>query len=96
MEVVRRITFASIWRARRAWISWPLDRAQQRVRNRRRAQRPEAAQAARRLADQWIVGEAAQELRVVVVDPQHEAHVLDPCVALCPDENPAVLCLDRR
>ena len=60
------------------------ERAQQRPRDRRRAERPQAARLADRRSEQRILREAAQELRVVVVEREHEAQLLDGLVARSP------------
>ena len=68
----------------------PRDGAQQRLRDGGGAQRPEPAEAARRLADQRIVREPAQELGVVVLEPEHEPDVLDAGLARRLDVDGAV------
>src|SRR4051794_10880451 len=71
------------------------DRAQERLRDSRRPQRAQPAQTARRLAEQRVAREAAQELRVVVVEPEREAAVLAARVAVGADEDRAVDALPR-
>ena len=52
------------------------------MRDGRRAERAQAAELARRPADELVVGEEAKELGVVVVDSEHEAQLLEPGRAL--------------
>ena len=73
----------------------PGDGAQQRVRDGRRADRPQAADPPHRFAEQRVAGEAAEELRVVVVEAEHEAHVLDTGLAVGGDHDRAVGALRR-
>src|SRR5581483_11678281 len=74
----------------------PSDRAEKRVRDRRGPHRPQAAEPARSLADQRVVREPPEQLGVVVVEPEHETHVVDAGVALRAHGNRAVLPLDRE
>ena len=53
------------------------DRLQERVRYRRRPQRPQAVEEADRPAEQRIAGEALEKGRVVVVRGEHEAQALE-------------------
>src|SRR5581483_7182038 len=58
------------------------DRAQERVGHRRGSRRPQPAEVTDRLAEQRVAREPTQELAVVVVEPEGEAHVLDAGLAL--------------
>src|SRR5262249_1298876 len=64
--------------------------AQQRLRNRRQPQLAHPLERTRRLADQRIAREAPQELRVVGVDRHDETELLEPLVALCPEDDAPV------
>src|SRR3989442_12864255 len=66
------------------------ERTQQGVRDRRRARGPETPDRAERVPQQWIVTEAQKELRVVVVERQYEAQVLQTRLALGPQHEPPV------
>ena len=65
-------------RARLAVISCPATGSEERMRDGRGSHRPKPSELPGRAAEQRIVCEAAQELRVVVVEPEHEAPPLDP------------------
>ena len=52
--------------------------------------RPQAAQAPDRLAEERVAGEAGQELGVVVLQAEHEAHMLDARFAFGADEDRSV------
>jgi hypothetical protein len=66
------------------------ERAQQRLCDGRESQLPHAGELANRAADQWIVPEAAQKLRVVRINRDHEAQALQPFLALCPQHDASV------
>src|SRR3954465_220461 len=57
------------------------DGPQERLGDGRRAHRPQAADAPRRLADQRVAREATQELRMVVIDGEHKPQLVDAGVA---------------
>ena len=80
--VAARMIVRSICRARLAWISWPGDRTEQRLGDRPGSHRPQTAHAAERLGEQRVVGEPAEELRVVVIEAEREANVVDARIAL--------------
>ena len=85
----------SICRARLAWMQLPHHGAQKRLCDGARAHRPQAAQPAQRLREQGIAGEAREEFRMVVVEPECEAHVVDACVALRRHDDQPVRTLHR-
>jgi hypothetical protein len=60
----------------------PGDCAEQRLRDRGGAHRPQAANAAQRLGEQRVAREPMEEIGVVVVEPERESHVVDARVAL--------------
>ena len=70
-------------------------RAQQGVRDRGGSHRPHAAQMLDRPAEQGVVGESLQELGVVVVDAEHEAHPVEAFLAERLDVDRAVVVLPR-
>ena len=80
----------SIWRARFARISWPATarRSAWATVPVRIGRRPRSL--AQRLGEQRVVGEALQELGVVVVEAEHEPHVVDTCLARRDDDDRAV------
>ena len=82
-------------RARLAWISWPATARSSACATVpvRIGRRPRTLP--QRLAEQRVVGEAAQELGVVVVEPEHEADVLDARLAVGRDDDRAVGALRR-
>jgi hypothetical protein len=59
----------------------PAEGAEERVRNRRGPQRPQAAQHPDGAADERVAAEPEDERRVVVVDPEAEPHLLERLLA---------------
>ena len=70
-------------------------RAQQRAGDRRNPHRAQAAKLPDRLAEQRVVGEAAEKLRVIVVDREDEANPLDRRLALRAHDDGAARQLPR-
>ena len=66
------------------------ERAQQRLGDRRRPDRPQAGQVPRRRPDQRVAPEAAQELGVVGVEGEAEAELLEPLLARRPQDDDPV------
>ena len=66
------------------------DRAQERVRDRRRADRTQALQVADGACEQLVVAETLEERRVVVVRAEHEAKLCEPGFGLGAEDEPAV------
>src|SRR6478672_641540 len=66
------------------------ERTQQALRHRRNPQLPHSLKARNRLADERVAREAAQELRVVVVDCEHEPQSLEALLARGAQHQPSV------
>jgi hypothetical protein len=66
------------------------ERTQQRLCHGRAAKRPQAAQAANRPAQEGVARETPDELGMVVVEPEREAHPLDGFLARRLDDDRAV------
>ena len=60
------------------------------MRHRDEPQRPKALENPGGATDDGVVGEPLQEFRVVVVQTGHEAHALEPLLALGSDHDDAV------
>src|SRR5581483_4821544 len=69
------------------------DRAEQRLRDGCRTQRPQPAHVLQCLAEHRVAGERAQELGVVVVQAEHETDVLDARLAVGRDDDRPVRAL---
>ena len=74
----------------------PAERAQERLRDRRDAQRPKPAKVAGRSTDERVAGEALEEGRVVVVEREHEAKSFQRRLAGRAHEHAAVGVLPSR
>ena len=71
------------------------ERAEERLSYRRAPQRSQAFEPSYRRSQEGVAGEALQELRMVVVEPQREPHAFDRLLPRRADEHDAVRQLSR-